>query len=133
MEAAGSEPLYYQWRFNGINIPNATNSSLVIPSAGVAQTGKYTVVASNLAGTTVSSEASLVVGDPPSLDLAMFAGLTISGTTGARYLVERQEVLGSTTNWITLATVALTNSPLLFIDVTSTNASKRFYRATLAP
>lgn len=133
VEAAGSEPLYYQWRFNGIIIPNATNSSLVIPSAGVAQTGKYTVVASNLAGTTVSSEASLVVGDPPSLDLAMFAGLTISGTAGARYLVERQEVLGSTTNWITLATVALTNSPLLFIDVTSTNATKRFYRATLAP
>ena len=34
VSATGSPPLSYQWQFAGTDIPNATNSSFIIPSAG---------------------------------------------------------------------------------------------------
>ena len=47
MKAAGSVPLTYQWQHNGADIPGATHSSLLIPSAGSADAGTYSVTISN--------------------------------------------------------------------------------------
>ena len=65
--ASGSEPLSYQWRLNGANIPGATSASYTISNAQRTQAGDYTVVVSNAAETVTSAAALLTVNAPPSI------------------------------------------------------------------
>ena len=62
--AGGTTPLRYQWRFNGTNIAGATSTNLTISAVQASNAGLYTVVVSNLAGVTPSSNASLAVTFP---------------------------------------------------------------------
>lgn len=57
----GSQPLYYQWLFNGTSLPGATNNPLVLSNVLVSQSGAYSVVVTNAYGTTVSANATLTV------------------------------------------------------------------------
>ena len=67
--------------------------------------------------------------EPASIDIALYAGLTITGTTGATYRIEFAPSLPST-NWTTLTNLLLPSSPYLYFDVQSvTNYARRFYRA----
>jgi hypothetical protein len=59
--ADGTAPLRYQWRFNGTNLPGATNASITLVSAQAANSGDYFVVITNIAGTTTSLVATLSV------------------------------------------------------------------------
>ncbi|HEX5218170.1 MAG TPA: immunoglobulin domain-containing protein [Verrucomicrobiae bacterium] len=61
VEARGSTPMTYQWRFNGADILNATNSVLTLSSLGYDDAGFYTVVISNHVGTTVSAKVELSI------------------------------------------------------------------------
>ena len=61
VQAVGTLPLSYQWRFNGNNLPGATSSMLVLFSVQPANEGSYSVVVENVAGAVVSEAASLVV------------------------------------------------------------------------
>jgi uncharacterized repeat protein (TIGR01451 family) len=72
--ATGSPPLTYQWRFNNVSIPGATTSAYTRQNVQAADAGGYTVVVSNAAGSTTSSEALLTV-LPLSADLVA----TVSG------------------------------------------------------
>jgi len=63
--AEGPEPLYYQWRFSGDDIPGATNRTLLLTNVQFNQAGDYRVVVFNAAGSAVSSNALLTVGAPP--------------------------------------------------------------------
>ncbi len=59
--AAGSGPLTYQWRFNGVNITGATSASLVLSSVSAANQGVYTVLVRDGGGAALSSGAVLTV------------------------------------------------------------------------
>ncbi len=61
VSASGTEPLAYQWQFEGMNLPDATNSSLTIVPVEPADTGFYSVIVSNVAGTRASEPARLTV------------------------------------------------------------------------
>ncbi len=61
MDAGGSPPLSYQWRMNGNNIAGATASALALMNVRVADSGAYSVIVSNAAGTVASSNAVLTV------------------------------------------------------------------------
>ncbi len=50
-------PIQYQWRFEGTNIPNATNATHSFSNASITQQGTYSVAATDINGTTVSSNA----------------------------------------------------------------------------
>lgn len=63
--AGGTQPLSYQWRFNGADITNATGSTLTLTNVQFAQAGNYSVVISNNAGSTNSAAAALTVVFPP--------------------------------------------------------------------
>jgi hypothetical protein len=51
----------YQWRFDGINIPGATNATLVLADVQATNEGSYSAVVTDLAGSTTSSNAVLEV------------------------------------------------------------------------
>ena len=61
---SGTEPLIYQWSFNGADIPGATGPSLVLPNVQATDQGNYVVTVSNLAGSDTSAAASLTVNVP---------------------------------------------------------------------
>ncbi len=61
VEVQALQPIYYQWRREGVNIDGATNSTLVLDNVQFAHAGAYSVVAGNAYGTIVSSNAILTV------------------------------------------------------------------------
>lgn len=69
--AYGTEPLSYQWRFNGANLADGTGISgshsnvLTVADATLAEAGNYEVVISNGSGAVTSSPALFIVGSSP--------------------------------------------------------------------
>jgi hypothetical protein len=61
VQANGSRPLYYQWRFDGTNIAMATNSTLTLANLTTNQIGYYDVVITNYLGSVTSTPAYLDV------------------------------------------------------------------------
>ena len=62
--ANGTQPLRYQWRLNGQNIPGATNSALVFANAQPTNGGSYSVAVINTNGGVQSRTAVLLVRTP---------------------------------------------------------------------
>jgi endonuclease/exonuclease/phosphatase family metal-dependent hydrolase len=57
----GSDPLTFQWEFNGVDLPGATNATLTLTDVSVEQAGDYSVQVSNAGGSTNSPAAALIV------------------------------------------------------------------------
>jgi N-acetylneuraminic acid mutarotase len=126
--SASGGALSYQWRLNGTNIVGATNATLMQCNITTAQSGAYSVVVSNVAGTTNSSAATLSF-----LSLNTYAGLIIVGKVGGNYEIDYRTNLNSG-SWTTLTNILLPSSPYLFIDTNQpANTGQRFYRALLLP
>ncbi len=73
--ATGVPTPMYQWRFNGIDIPNATDAAYPIAAVAAGNAGAYDVVLSNRAGMVTSAVARLTVGLPmlnPSFEADVF-------------------------------------------------------------
>jgi hypothetical protein len=63
--AGGTQPLAFQWLFNGANVAGGTNSWLTLTNVKFAQAGTYSVKVSNGLGSVTSSNALLRVDYPP--------------------------------------------------------------------
>jgi hypothetical protein len=74
--AAGSAALKYQWRFNGTNIAGATTNLLTLTNVLLSYAGNYSVVVTNSAGLTISSNALLTVNIPPATVRALSTNIT---------------------------------------------------------
>ncbi|MBU6951503.1 immunoglobulin domain-containing protein [Hahella sp. HN01] len=61
VSASGSNTLYYQWRKDGQNIPDAVTSSYTIPNVSEADAGSYDVMIGNESGVVISDAATLDV------------------------------------------------------------------------
>jgi hypothetical protein len=72
--ATGGLPISYQWRFNDSFLLGETNASLVIPGVQATNVGNYSVQVSNPAGSTLSSNAVLMI-LPPAQCAAVASGL----------------------------------------------------------
>ncbi|MCL4181642.1 MAG: immunoglobulin domain-containing protein [Verrucomicrobia bacterium] len=59
--ASGSPPLDYQWRHNGVDLPGATNATLILSNLTPADAGRYSVAVANPLSSVVSPEARLTV------------------------------------------------------------------------
>jgi len=81
-EVRSSVPVAYQWRFNGVNLAGATNTTLELSTVGLEAAGAYSLVVSNRYGALASSEAVLSVsfvaawGDNAQGQIAVPGGLT---------------------------------------------------------
>ena len=86
--ASGSAPLFFQWRFNGVLLSDATNSSLVLSNLVLEQSGHYSVEITNHLGSTATPEAELLVLIAPALasepqDQFAFAGTEVTFAVSA--------------------------------------------------
>lgn len=92
--ASSTATLYYQWRFDGSNLANETNSTLAFSSVSPSHAGGYDVIVSNIAGSVTSTVATLVVrvfdfGDAPD------SYATLRANNGARHLIVSGVRLGA--------------------------------------
>jgi uncharacterized repeat protein (TIGR03803 family) len=128
----GTPPFSYQWRFNGTNLLNATNALYAIQAVAATNTGKYSVVVTNLAGSATSSNALLTVIVPPTVGLQFLAGyplLNLEGMLSSNFVVQYSTNLAGT-NWMNLLSLTnLPSSPYQFLDSGGVSQPSRFYRA----
>ena len=131
--AGGSEPLQYQWRFRGANIPGASNDAYIRANAQTNDSGGYSVVITNTAGSVTSLDAMLGVSLPLP---ARFQTITVLPDGSSRLLVIGESGLACTidsssnlADWSELMRLMNTNGVLDFVDHSASNASLRFYRA----
>jgi autotransporter-associated beta strand protein len=132
--ASGTPAPAYQWRLNGTNLSGATAVTLSLPKVTLGQAGSYSVVVTNIAGSTNSSSALLSVyaSAAPTLCGAGCLGngqfqLSLTGVPGYQYAI-----LASTnlSNWVVLQ---ITNCPFTFTDTNASGLPCRFYRAQYLP
>jgi hypothetical protein len=132
VSVSGTAPLHYKWRFNSANLLDATNATYAIQAVAATNTGNYSVVVTNLAGSVTSSNALLTVLIPPTVALQILAGypvLNLDGMLSNNFVVEYSTNLADT-NWINLLSLTnLSASPYLFLDPDGVGQPMRFYRA----
>jgi alpha-tubulin suppressor-like RCC1 family protein len=128
--AVGQGALSYQWQRDGVNLPGATNSALVLN--GDAVTGSYRVLVGNALGQTTSAES--VVTAIPVFDLSAGTGLAEDGFL--LHLVglsgRNPVVIYATTNltkWQAIHTNPPVVGALAYLDRAATNLPVRYYRA----
>ena len=134
--ATGTAPLSYQWQFGGNNIPGATGSALTVNNVQLANAGSYSVVVTNVAGSTTSSIATLTVWAPPAIavqpasrtnltgTLASFS-VTATGTAPLSYqwLFAGVPVSGATASSLTLNNVQLSDAGNYAVVITNVAGS----------
>lgn len=104
----GSQPLTYQWQFNGTNIPGANGPSFTVTNAQLPDAGYYRVLVSNSyenpGGALISSNASLsfsitsvaVWGDNSAGELDIYSNLTDVLAVSAGYSHDLALLAGGT-------------------------------------
>ncbi len=125
--AGGTAPLSYQWQFAGTNIINATNVTLTLTNVQLAQEGFYSVLVTNIAGSTNSTSAVLTVLLPPAITTTMNGAevqLAWPVSTGTFQLQSADSVLGPW-NIVPPQTVA-TNGANVTVTVEATNQQQYF-------
>ena len=82
----GTTPFTFQWQFNSVNIPNATNHVLTLNNVTTNNAGNYGVLVTNADGFAVSTQAVLTVIVPPSF-VTQPVSLTNNANTRATFSV----------------------------------------------
>jgi hypothetical protein len=131
--ATGTGPLTYQWQFNGLNLVSATNAALTMSNVNTDQTGTYSVLVSNVAGSTNSNPAALTVYATAAANLTPAAhasgqfGLAVVGVPGYPYAIQASTDL---VNWVSIGTNI---APFTFTDTNAGRFGRRFYRSIFNP
>ncbi len=150
VSAGGSLPLTYQWKKNGVDIPGATAATYSIASAASTDSGTYSVVVTNAAGSTPSRSATLIVdgsapvGTPPSIisnpsSLSVLVGAPASfsvaatGTTPFTYQWRKgtTPIPGATSATYTIPNAQLSDAGSFDCVVTNSLGSATSSAATL--
>lgn len=123
-EASGGQPLYYQWRKDGVAIQGATGASFTKGVAAVGDTGSYDVVVTNAFGTVTSKAVALTISDvaPPIVTKAplsqrLYAGYPVTfavEATGGGQLTyqwrkDANSIPGATTASYTISAISATD------------------------
>jgi hypothetical protein len=147
VQTGGSQPIHYQWLFNGVPMEGATNTFLVLNNVQSENAGSYTVVVTNQVASVVSQPADLIVdlvappaGDtngPPSVYLSSVKMLdpgvpliSVNMTNTTMVMIEwSSNLLG----WTPLLTITNGGNTLYFADPDAPSQPRRFYRAVAQP
>ncbi|HEV7927968.1 MAG TPA: choice-of-anchor tandem repeat GloVer-containing protein [Verrucomicrobiae bacterium] len=126
-----------QWQFDGADISNATNYTLAITNAQIADAGSYQAILTSTNGGTESSVVTLSITNVPAT-LPSTAGsllygngqfsMVVTNLTGQGAVVI--EASSDLVQWTPIYTNASGFGAAPFIDSTAGNYAVRFYRAT---
>jgi len=127
---AGTPPFFYQWKFQGSNLPSATNSSLVISNFQSWDQGNYSVTTWNPSGTNVSTTASLYFSSPPRfVSFGVISGAVSAQFAGAANTNYVFEASSNLINWQPVTTNSSPVGIFNFYDEAPPDQHGRFYRA----
>ena len=79
--ATSTEPLNYQWQFNGTDLEGAVAETLNLSNVQPEQAGSYSVVVSHVVGSVTSAPATLTVLTPPAITLQPTNQTALVGAT----------------------------------------------------
>jgi len=136
LTASASPATGYQWMFNSAPLPNgggvsgATTANLTIANFSAAETGVYSVVATNAAASPndrgyTTSTAATVSAD----SFNLYPVVTINGVNGTTYVVQYATSVSGP--WTSFSTNTAGAGPILVVDTTSPLSMKKFYRVML--
>jgi dienelactone hydrolase len=134
--ATSAQPIAYQWRFNGTNLPAAINSSFTLTDVQPTSAGNYTVVVTDGITTLTSQAATLSVGERPAITVqpqsqTVHVGDTVSlsvsaaGTLPLSYRWRRGSatltnmILSETTAVLTLTNVQINQAGSYTVAITN--------------
>lgn len=132
-----------QWYFNGTAISGATGATLTLTNVQAANAGTYTAVATDSAGSTTSSAATLSVTGKPAFVVqpasqTMAAGSTVAfdaaatGATNYQWNLNGQPIAGATSPLLVLFNVAAANAGTYTVTATNSSGGTTSSGATLA-
>ena len=131
--AAGDPPMSYQWRFNGTNIPGATQNIYTRINVQTTNAGLYSVVVSNFLGAVTSPPAPLFVNIPLLLTANGFIPngfkVTVTGPPFVNVVLETSVNLNVWNPRVTNSTGG--NGSFSYTDGAALNLVMRYYRARL--
>jgi hypothetical protein len=151
---AGSEPLSYQWQFNGAPLAGATGASLILTNLAPAQGGRYSVMVFNESGSAESGPAALtvlvvatIVIQPKDLMVRIRPDPQAASTTNATFTVlasgtaalhyqwrlNGRELPGATSTSLTISNVQAANAGAYDVVITSAVGSLASATARLYP
>jgi hypothetical protein len=134
--ASGSQPLGYQWFFDGTNNPVGANTNVLeLDNVSTNDAGNYTVIITNAVGSITSSAGNLYLllnGSltPPQIwllthDPVNGDGLMIAMQAGRNYRVQSSTDLSQ---WLTVTNFLSQSSLFVFTNSLFTNQPSVFYR-----
>lgn len=136
LTSSASPATGYQWMYNSAPVANgggisgATTATLTIANFSAAETGVYTVVATNAAASPndrgyTTSTAATVSAD----SFNLYPVITINGVNGNTYVVQYTTSLTPPpVTWTSFSTNTVGAGPLYVVDTNSPLSLKRFYR-----
>jgi len=131
--AVGSPPLFYQWSFNGADIPGGTSPSLTLASFAGAREGRYQARVTNAGGSTDSAPALSLLNNPMRIQYG--AGdcrwdLRLTGPAGQTFILQKSRDL---VNWTPVVTNTAATGIVELHGAGSLTDPTRFYRTASVP
>ena len=131
--AIASPAARFQWTFNGVNLPNATNAFLTLSGITETNFGAYRVCVTNAIGGVWSLNAQLLPEAPLHFSAQRFVQdgfyLAVYGPAGTNYVVDSSTNL---VQWLPIHTNTAQTGIFEFVN-TATPAACAFYRVRSLP
>ena len=142
--AAGTSPLSFLWRFNGNPIPYATNATLVLNNVQPVNSGEYSVMVLNPAGSALSATVGLAVTTPPQISAhpqsqSVLPGSTVTFTVSAtgsgllryQWRLNGTDIMGATNSNFSINNVQTNHQGTYTVLISDVNGSVISNPATL--
>jgi hypothetical protein len=131
--AVGGPPLFYQWRFNGADLPWGTYSTLVLTNFTAAREGLYQVLVSNAGGSVNSAPALALLNNPVRINYGVGDcryDLRLTGPADNTLILQTSSNL---VNWIPVVINTASSGIVEVHDAGLPTSPARFYRAVSIP
>jgi Immunoglobulin domain len=135
LTATASPETGYQWMFNsaplanGSGVSGATTATLTVANFSVAETGVYSVLATNAAASPSDRSYTTSTSATATEDsFSLYPVVTINGVNGTTYVSQYATSLSGP--WTSFSTNTAGIGPILVVDTTSPLSMAKFYRVT---